>query len=95
MDKLGDYPIWLVLYIVQYVWPMVGMVAISVKVLWRNGKDMRRELLGVSIEPPKTYSEVIWPQTIEQRQTLPTIKPQSSKIWALDKLSVINKAKNN
>ena len=57
MDKLGDYPIWLVLYIVQYVWPMVGLVAISVKVLWRNGKDMRRELLGVSIELKTSHLE--------------------------------------
>ena len=51
VDKLGDYPVWLVLYIVQNVWPMIGLAAVAIRILLRNGKDMRRQLLGVSIKP--------------------------------------------
>ena len=51
MDKLGDWPVWLVLYIVQNVWPMIAQAAIAIKILFRHGKDIRRELLGVSIQP--------------------------------------------
>ena len=50
-NKYGDYPAWLVLYIVQYFWPMLGLAAIALKIIYRNGKDMRRELLGVRVQP--------------------------------------------
>jgi hypothetical protein len=30
---------------------MLGLVAIALKIIYRNGKDMRRELLGVRVQP--------------------------------------------
>ena len=50
VNKLGDYPIWLVMYIAQIVLPMIGLSAIAIKIVLKNGKDMRRELLGVDVQ---------------------------------------------
>ena len=30
---------------------MLGLAAIALKIIYRNGKDMRRELLGVRVQP--------------------------------------------
>ena len=30
---------------------MIGLAAISIKILIKNGKDMKRELWGVSVQP--------------------------------------------
>ena len=50
VNQLGDYPIWLAMYIAQIVLPMIGLSAIAVKIVLKNGKDMRRELLGVDVQ---------------------------------------------
>ena len=49
-DKFGDYPIWLFLYIAQVVLPMVALAAVAIKILVKSGKDMRREMWGVSVQ---------------------------------------------
>ena len=53
MDELGDYPIWLLMYIGQIILPMCGVAAVAIKILVKNGKDMRRELLGVDFAPTR------------------------------------------
>ena len=57
MDRLGDYPVWLFMYIGQIILPMLGCVSIAIKILIKNGKDMRRELLGVGAVSVKTYNQ--------------------------------------
>ena len=49
-DKFGDYPIWLTLYIAQVILPMVALAAVAIKILVKSGKDMRREMWGVSVQ---------------------------------------------
>ena len=42
MEKLGEYPIWCVLYFGQILQPMLGVAAVAIKILVKNGKDMRK-----------------------------------------------------
>ena len=51
MDELGDYPIWLLMYIGQIILPMLGVSSVAIKILVKNGRDMRRELWGVDFTP--------------------------------------------
>ena len=37
------------MYLAQIVLPMIGVLAIAIKILFKNGTDMRRELLGVKL----------------------------------------------
>ena len=30
---------------------MIGLAAIALKIIYRNGRDMKRELLGVKVQP--------------------------------------------
>ena len=53
MNKLGDYPVWLFMFIGQIVLPMLGCAAVAIKILVKNGKDMQRQLLGVGAKPGK------------------------------------------
>ena len=53
MNKLGDYPVWLFMFIGQIVLPMLGCAAVAIKILVKNGKDMQRELWGVGAKPGK------------------------------------------
>ena len=56
VNKLGDYPAWVFIYIDQIILPMLGLVSIAIKILVRNGKDMKRELLGVNaVVPAEKY----------------------------------------
>ena len=49
VNQLGDYPIYIAMYLAQIVLPMIGVLAIAIKILFKNGTDMRRELLGVKL----------------------------------------------
>ena len=40
MNKLGDYPVWLFMFIGQIVLPMLGCAAVAIKILVKNGKDI-------------------------------------------------------
>ena len=51
MNKLGDYPVWLFMFIGQIVLPMLGCASVAIKILVKNGKDMQRELWGVGAKP--------------------------------------------
>ena len=42
MEKLGEYPVWCVLYFGQILQPMLALVAIATKILVKNGRDMRK-----------------------------------------------------
>ena len=42
MEKLGEYPVWCVLYFSQVLQPMLGVAAVATKILVKNGKDMRK-----------------------------------------------------
>ena len=53
MNKLGDYPVWLFMFIGQIVLPMLGCASVAIKILVKNGKDMQRELWGVGAKPGK------------------------------------------
>ena len=53
MNKLGDYPVWLFMFIGQIVLPMLGCASVAIKILVKNGKDMQRQLLGVGAKPGK------------------------------------------
>ena len=50
VNQLGDYPIYIAMYLAQIVLPMIGVLAIAIKILVKNGADMRRELLGVNVK---------------------------------------------
>ena len=50
VNQLGDYPIYIAMYLAQIVLPMIGVLAIAIKILFKNGTDMRRELLGVNVK---------------------------------------------
>ena len=50
VNHLGDYPIYIAMYLAQIVLPMIGVLAIAIKILFKNGTDMRRELLGVNVK---------------------------------------------
>ena len=50
VSQLGDYPIYIAMYLAQIVLPMIGVLAIAIKILFKNGTDMRRELLGVNVK---------------------------------------------
>jgi hypothetical protein len=53
VNKLGDYPVWLFMFIGQIVLPMLGCATVAIKILVKNGKDMQRELWGVGAKPGK------------------------------------------
>ena len=53
MNKLGDYPVWLFMFIGQIILPMLGVASVAIKILVKNGKDMQRELWGVGAKPGK------------------------------------------
>ena len=53
MNKLGDYPVWLFMFIGQIVLPMLGCASVAIKILVKTGKDMQRQLLGVGAKPGK------------------------------------------
>ena len=53
MNKLGDYPVWLFMFIGQIVLPMLGCAAVAIKILVKTGKDMQRQLLGVDAKSGK------------------------------------------
>ena len=53
MNKLGDYPVWLFMFIGQIILPMLGCASVAIKILVKNGKDMQRELWGVGAKPGK------------------------------------------
>ena len=53
MNKLGEYPVWLFMFIGQIVLPMLGCASVAIKILVKNGKDMQRELWGVDAKPGK------------------------------------------
>ena len=42
MEKLGEYPVWCVLYFGQVLQPMLGVAAVATKILVKSGKDMRK-----------------------------------------------------
>ena len=50
VNQLGDYPIYIAMYLAQIVLLMIGVLAIAIKILVKNGTDMRRELLGVNVK---------------------------------------------
>ena len=50
VNQLGDYPIYIAMYLAQIVLPMIGVLSIAIKILVKNGADMRRELLGVNVK---------------------------------------------
>ena len=50
VNQLGDYPIYIAMYLAQIVLPMIGVLAIAIKILFKNGTDMRRELFGVNVK---------------------------------------------
>ena len=50
VSQLGEYPIYIAMYLAQIVLPMIGVLAIAIKILVKNGTDMRRELLGVNVK---------------------------------------------
>ena len=45
-EKLSEYPAWLIVYITQVVFPMIGLAAIALKIELKYGKVLRRDLLG-------------------------------------------------
>ena len=51
-DQFGKYPAWLIIYISQIILPMVGIIAVALKIILRSGKDMHREFFGVSATHP-------------------------------------------
>ena len=50
-NQLGDYPSWLIVFFYNIIFPMLGISAIALKIVLKNGKDLRRELIGVRIQP--------------------------------------------
>ena len=50
VSQLGDYPIYIAMYLAQIVLPMIGVLSIAIKIFVKNGTDMRRELLGVNVK---------------------------------------------
>ena len=50
VSQLGEYPIYIAMYLAQIVLPMIGVLAMAIKILVKNGTDMRRELLGVNVK---------------------------------------------
>ena len=57
MDRLGEYPVWLFMYIGQIIMPMLAVASVAIKILVKNGRDMRRELLGVNAVPVENYNK--------------------------------------
>ena len=49
-DQLAKYPAWLIVFLSQIILPMIGVVIIAIKIVMKNGKDMRRELLGANFQ---------------------------------------------
>ena len=50
MYQLGDYPIYIAMYIAQIILPMIGVLAIAIKIVIKHGNDMCRELWGTNIK---------------------------------------------
>ena len=44
-NEMAEYPNWLTIYLLQVILPMVGVVVIALKILLKNGKDLKREFL--------------------------------------------------
>ena len=42
MEKLGEYPVWCVLYFSQVLQPMLGVAAVATKILVKSGKARRK-----------------------------------------------------
>ena len=41
-DEYAVYPNWLIVYFLQIITPMLGMVVIALKILVKNGRDLKR-----------------------------------------------------
>ena len=41
----------MILFFYQVILPMLGLTTIAIKILLKNGKDLRRELVGVKVNP--------------------------------------------
>ena len=46
---LAEYPTWMILFFYKIVLPMLGLTAIAMKIILKNGKDLQRELIGTKI----------------------------------------------
>ena len=50
-NDLVEYPSWIILYFYHNILPMLGVSAIAMKIILKNGKDLRREIIGVKFNP--------------------------------------------
>ena len=87
MDRLGENQVWLYMYIGQIIIPMLGLVSIAIKILVRNGRDMRRELLGVDAVPVKAYNQ----QKITRKVSVASISVGSASV--IKAVDFFNKSK--
>ena len=60
IDQYHRFPIWLLLFLYEYIVPFLAFVAIAVKIVVKSGKVMIRELFGInafhSVEPSPVQS---------------------------------------
>ena len=48
IDQLHKYPIWLLLFLQNYIVPFLAFAAISIKIVVKSGRVISRELFGIN-----------------------------------------------
>ena len=78
-----DYPNWLIYFNSYCVGPPIGLLAIAIKILVKSGKDMYRELFGVSIQQFQSKPKpTILPSKINPTSSpIPDFPPCCSHKW--------------
>ena len=56
-NDLAEYPNWLFLFFYQNILPMLGLGAIAMKIILKNGKELQRELIGVKAKRKRFLTE--------------------------------------
>ena len=43
-SQLGEYPGWLILFLIDIIWPCIGIVSIAIKILLKHGNGIKKEV---------------------------------------------------
>ena len=85
-DQFHKFPIWLLLFLQDYIVPYLGFAAISIKIVVKSGHVMSRELFGInafqSLQPSPvqiTRKQINSPPALVSPLQNPTTPPAISK----------------
>ena len=76
-----DYPNWLIYFNSYCVGPPITLLAIAIKISVKSGKDMYRELFGVSIQQFQSKPTILPSIIITTSSPIPDFPPCCSHKW--------------